>query len=472
MTENIDTTIEKVDGSTITRTGLVDQMITYYKQAYQEELTDICDISEGSEIRTLLESIAVDLYDIYYYDYEMSKQKFVKYATGQFLDLLGCEAHLTRQSSTAAEGQVTFSISQVISSSYTIPSGTIILHKETGYQYVLRTSVTIAAGSTSAVGNVISKYTGQKYNCDANMLTAFSNPSSVRRDLKVTNNNEITGGSDSESDTDFRQRILDAKKERAYGTVTSYETLLRDIDEVHDVQFVNPENVNHYITDQSGNSVRCTDCTRVVYVNADSKPCPDDVLEQVEYQLSLQSNLVIGHEFHVEAADLANLYFYVSLYTEDGVDSVSQSSVVEAILAYIDGGTVTKDADTSKTYPGLNIKESVEKRRLIEAIEYVSGVDQVDHIMRMKYNTGLPTDTKYWTKVSDTTYNYTDSSGYTYSRQESVNTIDYWGTLEFTSIDLRSGRVANFARMSEVDGYDSSEDDETGVEHQIKLDIL
>ncbi|MCD8210591.1 MAG: baseplate J/gp47 family protein [Prevotella sp.] len=474
--------IEKLDGTVIKRSELVQQMIAYYKEAYQQELTDVCDLNEGSEMRTLLESISVDLFDIYYQDYELSKQKFVKYATGQYLDLLGCEAHLTRKNSTSAEGQVTFTASTVYGSSQKITSGTILLHNEKGYEYVLKDNVTIKSGETTAVGNIISKIPGKRYNADSYTITAFANTGSVRNNLKVTNNTPITGGSDAETDAEFRERILNAKRERAYGTIPAYQNLVYQLDQVHDIQFVNPENVEHYVYDNSVVSenendklVRCTDCTRVVYVNAESKPCPDSVVEDVEYTLTLQTNLVIGHEFHVEKAECYDIYFYVSLYLEDGVSSVSQSDVVEAIKAYMDGGTVEKDADTKRIYPGLNIRGSIEKKRLIEAIEYVPGVDQVDHIMRMRYNTDLPTDSKKWEWPSDDYGTYTDSDGYFYTcvnggDNESVKT-DYWGTREFNTIDFKSGVVGRFAPMYEADGYDI--DGETGgSSHQIKLEFV
>lgn len=447
MAEDI---LEKVDGTTITRSGIVNQSITYYNQAYNENLTDICDFSEGSEIRTLHESIAVELFAFYKDAYNLALKKFINTATGQYLDMIGCEHHLTRKKSQIATGSVTFTLHETLGTNYTIPKDTIILGRGTGYEYVLEQNVTIAANTLTADGTVHSKVTGSRYNSLSNTLTAFKNIEGIPKPVTVTNNSPITGGVDAETDTDFRTRILASKKERTYGTISTYTNLILDnVTEVHDVQFVAHTDKNipkHYKSD----GTICTDCTRIIIVNATSKPCPDDVLEEVQELMTLQDNLVVGHVFHVQGVTVIPLYLSITCYVETFIDV---DVLVDHIQAFMDGDTIETKTGT-QDYVGLNISQTLTKSRLIDVIEDVVGVTQVESIHRLKYNTSIPADITKWTKngTSGTSYSYEDSDGYTYTRSSTkTDSINYWGEKNFNNLTLPKGRVWSIAQMTDVD---------------------
>ena len=53
-------------------------MIEYYNQKLEIGETKVTDFNEGSEIRNLLESFAVDLYDLMEDNYEATKIAFIK----------------------------------------------------------------------------------------------------------------------------------------------------------------------------------------------------------------------------------------------------------------------------------------------------------------------------------------------------------------------------------------------------------
>ena len=76
-----------LEGNEISRKSLVELMINYFRELVETEDTKITDFNEGSEIRNLMESIAVDLYHLEYVTYNQMKMAFLKYATGQWLDL-------------------------------------------------------------------------------------------------------------------------------------------------------------------------------------------------------------------------------------------------------------------------------------------------------------------------------------------------------------------------------------------------
>lgn len=438
-----DEIITNFDGSTIDRSKKVAELINYYTEAYNSNLSDICDLSEGSEIRTFLESFTVESVDIERQMYALFQQTFTKYSTGYFLDLKACEQKLSRKQGRVATGTVTFTLSETQTEDYTVPRGTIILHRQTGNEYILSNDVTIQKDTYSADGIVYSRLLGSEYNAEPDTLTAFEDIISVPNNLEVTNNAEISEGEAVETDESLRERIYNARRERANGTIPAYTTMLTALEGVHDVAFVNPNSMtNHYktVTDTNGNTsnVRCTDCTRVILVNdEDNKPCRQSVLESVENVMTNQNNIIIGHLFHVQAATVANVYFDVTLYYTDS--KVYEKDVVDAITAYIDGGVVG-----TKYFDGLKIGEDIRKSKMITAIEEIPNVDQVESILIKRYNENLPANIKYWTKNTATNYTYKDKDGFTYSRGTSSSSINKWGSNTFNTIHIKDWEVARF----------------------------
>ena len=489
-------TIKLPDGSVFTRSGIVQQSIDFYKEAYQENLTEITDFSEGSEIRTLHESFAVDIFNFYVEAERQAKMKFLRYAEGVNLDEIACEYHLTRKKSEIATGTVTFVTSATITgTSMNIPKGTVILDYVTGYEYILQDDVILSATDTPENGVVYSKLTGAKYNAPKNRLRAFKEISTIRSEIKVTNPTEITGGVDDENDEDFRNRILKAKQEKAYGTVPVYSNLIiNEIPDVHDVQFVEPEvlltsedyprhfkqgttladvcvlNSKKEVTyDASGNPVYkpfstlksegllCTKCVGVIFVNCWSKPSPDEVINEVEFLMTQQSNIVFGQKFHIEKAKMDIVYLSIELFVTATID---EGILYDHVMAFFDGGTVT--AKTGNVYyGGLNIGQSLYKSQLIDMLEDIPSAYQVGSIKQAKYNTSIPTDIQYWNNNGGAGWSYEDDEGYEYHRTTSErNSIDYWGVKNFIRLDTMEGCVFQIGQKSDID---KSAEDAIGI---------
>lgn len=446
----VDEIITNFDGSTINRSNKLQELINYYNEAYGTNLSDICDLSEGSEIRTFLESFIVESMDIERQMYALFEQTFTKYATGYFLDLKACEQKISRKQGNVATGTVTFTLSETQTEDYTIPQGTVILHRQTGNEYILSSDVTIQKDTYSADGIVYSRLLGSEYNAEPDTLTAFEDIISVPSNLEVTNNAAITEGESVETDDSLRERIYNARRERANGTITAYTNMLLALEGVHDVSFVNPSRMtNHYKTvvnaDGTTSNVHCTDCTRVILVNDEnSKPCRQSVLENVENVMTNQDNIIIGHMFHVQPATVASRCFDVTLYYSDS--RVYEKDVVDAITAYFDGGVVG-----TRNFTGLNIGEDIRKSKMITAIEEVPGVDQVESIVLTRYNKDLPTNIKYWTKNSATDYSYQDTDGFVYHRGTSQSSINRWGSRNFNTIPVYDWQIASFISKTRLD---------------------
>lgn len=462
--------ILKPDGSKITRSSLMADAESFYESKYQNGLTDICDFSEGSEIRTLHESFLVEVFSLYKEMFRTAKMKFVLDSQGTYLDRLGCEYHLRRQRAKKASGSVTFTMTEALRGNYVIPQGTIILNRENGYEYILDENVTLTGVGTPTNGTVHAKLEGSRYNTSSNTLTTFQDIHTVRRNVKVTNNGAITGGKDPESDADFKVRILNAKREKSWGTVKEYnnfikETVIGDNYNVHDVQFVDPnilkndENLPaHYKPDTSWEtildksfSVRqkhyCTDCVRVLFVNGNMKPCDEEVINEVDYIMTQQNNLVVGHLFHVQGAEPKPVYFSMELYTNS---VVSETVIYAHLSAFFDGGTVETKMGRM-AYEGVNINQTVRKNELLDVLENVPGIEQVGSLHILKYRTDL-TDNNNWIDNADNTYTYTDDDGYTFTKgTRAEEVIDKWGWSNFTKIESSYGQVLTCGSKKDID---------------------
>lgn len=480
-------TIKLPDGTTFTRSGIVEQSINFYKQAYQDELTNITDFSDGSEIRTLHESWAVELFSFYVEMERQAKMKFIRYASGNYLDEIACEYHLSRKKAEIATGMVTFTTSATINgTSMNIPKGTVILDHVTGYEYILQDDVILTETDTPANGVVYSKLTGAKYNAPKNRLRAFRDIVSIRTEIKVTNPTEITGGLDAENDEDFRNRILNAKREKAYGTASAYANLIiNDVPDVHDVQFVDPELLisdesypRHYKPnttlkdvcqldsnknvkyDANGNPIYksfatlksqnllCTDCTDVLFVNCFSKPSPEEVLDEVEFIMTQQNNLVLGQKFHIERAEPDVVHLNIELFV---IATIDEDILYDHLMAYFDGGTVS--SKTGNTYyGGLNIGEPLYKARLIDVLEDIPSAYQVGNIKQAKYNPNIPTGIGQWNNNGASGWDYEDDEGFSYHRTtDEANSIDYWGTKNFVKLETLPGCVFQLGQKTDVD---------------------
>ena len=480
-------TLKLPDGTVFTRSGIVEESINFYKQAYQEDLTQVTDFSEGSEIRTLHESWAVALFSFYVEMERQARMKFLRYASGTYLDEIGCEYHLSRKKSEIATGTVTFTTSASINgTSMNIPKGTVILDYVTGYEYILQEDVNLVATDTPANGTVYSKLTGTKYNAPKNRLKAFRDISTIRSEIKVTNPTEITGGVDEEDDESFRNRILNAKREKAYGTASAYANLIiNDVPDVHDVQFVDPEilissekyprhfkentelkdvcvlDSNKKVTyDEKGNPIYkpfatlksqnllCKDCTDVIFVNAWGKPTPDDVLDEVEFIMTQQNNLVLGQKFHIECAGMDIVYLDIELFV---IATIDEDILFDHLMAYFDGGEVTGKSGNI-FYQGLNIGETLYKARLIDVLEDIPSSYQVGNIKQAKYNPDIPTSIGQWNNNGGSGWDYLDDDGFTYHRTTSeADSIDYWGTKNFVQIETIEGCVFQLGQKTDID---------------------
>lgn len=348
-----------IDGREINRGVLVQQMIDFYNEKYPD--SQITDFNEGSEIRNLLEALAVDIFHLEFDNQNILRACFLATSYGNYLDLFGEEYHAPRDLGEQARGVLTFSIPEATTTEILIPGGTSIFDSDTGILFDTTGDTVINVGDTSATCSAVSRVIGEITNAKAGKLTVFADPNNKPySSLTVTNVDAFTGGRDYETDDDYRRRLLQVKAQDSFGSKEYYTRLGESIDGVHDV----------LLHDKSG-------YTAEVLVNPDVKPLDDDILAQVTGLYTTESNLVYNHSFTVSEVD----YTKVDLEITVGViDDVDEQIFVDLLSTVFNGGTIEagRTADSiNLAYPGVRIGEYVTNYQILTALESLSFVIQV-----------------------------------------------------------------------------------------------
>lgn len=381
-------------GQEISRSLLVQQMINFYYEKLELGETSVTDFNEGSEIRNLLESIAVDIYDLMEDNYEVSKIAFIPTAYGEWLDSHGANPliNLPRNQGTEAVGVVTFSIPEIVASDTVIGDGTIIVSSQTNMQYVTDGDCIIAGGTTSNEVFVSCLTVGEDGNSPANTLTIIED-NNIDSSVSVTNAEAIIGGTDYEDDDTYRQRLLDFVRKDDFGSIGYYEELGNSVEGVHDI----------ILTDTSSNPI-------VVVVNGENKPVENSVMANVLTEFTDSNNIVLGHNFTVTKVNYTEIGegFTVNINTEQAISSTD----IKDLLTKIFNGGVTGN---NFTFEGLLIGESLNYETLVTAFENeFDALTSVNFkLNNAAFTTLNPEDYDYVLKISvdDITINQTVNGG-------------------------------------------------------------
>ena len=235
-----DVSFTNLRGEVISRSNLVQQMIDYYNLKVNFGESKVTDFAEGSEIRNLLESIAVDIYYLMEMENDILRNCFVDTATGTWLDKIGMHPFINQARDTGepAKGTVTFSIPSALSSSVVVPSGTILLCSENGLYYSIESDAVIEAGDTGVSVNAVCVTTGTDGNCSSGTITVIDDSYFNDNSVTVTNSNDFTDGRDYEDDEDYRSRLLAFVRQDDFGSLGYYKSLCESVDGVHDVVLI------------------------------------------------------------------------------------------------------------------------------------------------------------------------------------------------------------------------------------------
>lgn len=359
-----------INGDLVTRDILVQYMIDLFNEKYPN--SNITDFNEGSVIRNLLESIAVDIFHMEIQNQNNLKASFLSTSWGDYLDLFGKELQAPRYPATYGQGTLTFTLPEPATVDVRIPAYTTILDIETGMAFDTQADAIINIGDTSVECLAISQVPGDITNAKAGNLSVFQSyipyPS-----LLVTNNNDFKNGSDGENDNEYRARLIKIKGQDSFGSKEYYTRLGESVNGVHDVLLTN-----------------ATGYTAKVLVNGDEKPLAEEILSEVAIKYN-ESNVVYNHTFIVNETG----YTTVDLeFTAVVTDEVDEQVFIDILEAYINGNKYSLYNFTGNidiNYTGVNINESVTNYQLLSCLESLPFVVQV---------TSLTTDSEIFNKLT------------------------------------------------------------------------
>jgi uncharacterized phage protein gp47/JayE len=207
----------------------------------------ISAVYPGSIARAFAEAFSSEVSDLYEALRFNITQSNLSSASGRNLDLIGDLYGVSRKSITdyASEDRQSFNIEFFIdkphSASITIPKDVLVYNDvsnfiSTQYGFRLAGDVVIPIGSTRAYGRVEPNFSDNAYVAPINSLTKhnFFSPAGVI--LFCNNPKEVYSNINSESDSNFRRRIIASIKSKAIGSAESVRFAALSVRGVRDVR--------------------------------------------------------------------------------------------------------------------------------------------------------------------------------------------------------------------------------------------
>ena len=207
----------------------------------------ISAVYPGSIARAFAEAFSSEVSDLYEALRFNITQSNLSSASGRNLDLIGDLYGVSRKSITdyASEDRQSFNIEFFIdkphSTSITIPKDVLVYNDvsnfiSTQYGFKLAGDVVIPIGSTRAYGRVEPNFSDNAYVAPINSLTKhnFFSPAGVI--LFCNNPKEVYSNINSESDSNFRRRIIASIKSKAIGSAESVRFAALSVRGVRDVR--------------------------------------------------------------------------------------------------------------------------------------------------------------------------------------------------------------------------------------------
>lgn len=350
-----DTSFYNVMGEEISRSYLLQQMIDFYQLKKEVGETEVTDFNEGSEIRNLLEAVAVDNYILMEEENELTRMGFIDTAEGEYLDKHGLNPfiNLPRDFGQEASGFVTFTIPSAVTDEITIAEGTILVNDD-GLEFATDNEGLIVVGETNCEVACSCLTTGTDGNTGANTITIIDDDYINIDGLSVNNSEAFTGGTDYEEDDEYRERLLAYVRQDDFGSIRYYINLCESIENVHDVLLVDDENY-----------------TKKVIVNAYEKPTSDAILLEVLYALTDSQNIVIGHNFIVDKPAYVSLNLTLNLQVTETIDT---EMIQDILQTFFDGGSSNY---IMVDFEGLNIGEGVNKQKIIDVLSLIDDIVSV-----------------------------------------------------------------------------------------------
>ncbi|MBQ6511754.1 baseplate J/gp47 family protein [Methanobrevibacter sp.] len=286
----------------------------------------------------------------------------IEIATGKDLDNIGDWLGIPRPLATQSSVKVTFTLNEDIQEDINIPEG-VLVSTDDGIMYVTVESIFIAASDSTTTVQCMSVEAGSNFKVIENTLVNIVSP--LRYNLSVTNETASSGGTDTYSDEDYRDLLLNWKLIKVKGS-----------DEAFRYYFANLDGIDGYKLVPNWNG------TGTVKVIID--PGTDYILNKA-YE-DLQTKVTQETE---DISMFAPIDKYIDIYAIVNVDidrinpfselekENIKSKILTAIKVFIDGGYRNNGA----WYNGLNIGEDFIPHKLAVFLD-----DEISELKNITFN--------------------------------------------------------------------------------------
>jgi uncharacterized phage protein gp47/JayE len=223
-----------------------EQMLVATLNALQKN-AGISAISPGSIARAFAEAIHSEISDLYNSLKVSIEQSNLSTASGINLDMIGTLYNVQRRTISSelvperVTGNIEFYLNTTHSSTVTIPKGTLVYNDTTAfsstqYQYELNSDVVISTGNTRAYGSVKAKFPDNNVTAARNTLVKHNFISPPGIVVYCNNPKEVYSSLNSESDDNYRRRIVSGIRGSASGTAESVRFAALSVKGVRDVK--------------------------------------------------------------------------------------------------------------------------------------------------------------------------------------------------------------------------------------------
>ena len=230
----------------------IDEIYSNLKQSYESESG--LELRDGGDMSLRFYAVAAELVSLWAQCDYVNRQCFPQTATGEYLEKHAEMRSLTRGGAVKAQGHIRFTLNAVRSRDVYIPAGTRCM-TESLAEFVTTGDAFVRAGNLYCDAPAEAIYAGKKGNAAAGEVNIMQNaPVGIS---SVSNPLPFTGGSDSESDEELRERVI-----KSYGSIPNggnaayYEMIASNVTGVSTVRVLPRERgrgtVDIIITSDSG----------------------------------------------------------------------------------------------------------------------------------------------------------------------------------------------------------------------------
>ena len=278
-------------------------------------------------------------------------QSFPQTAQGEYLDRHADTRGLHRLEGTKAKGTLRFSVGSAAAAELTIPEGTVCMTEE-GSAFRTVAAAVLPIGALSVTVDAEAVESGRDGNVASNTVTVMTAcPVGV---TACANPEAFSGGNDSESDEELRERVLESYRRLPNGANAAwYEQTAMSHDGVAEAQAVG-----------RARGVGTVD----VYIAAESGAPEEELLETV--RADLQERREIAVDVQVLAPVEQNVNVEVSVAVEDGYSFEKvRAGIEQALSDYFNGRLLGKRVRAAELNSMIFQLEGVENVKLTAPAE-------------------------------------------------------------------------------------------------------